>query len=297
MGQLITFQDMYQMAQGTSHFNDATITTQFKRDINTGCSKLMAALGRQYTRRSRFADLVASQQYYQYPEDAFKIRDVTTHIGNIARPMVEITDDDYWQRLNQVAITGLPAYYHVQGFDEVGLLPIPVDATSAGLELIFTLRHVRMTKDDYTTGTVTVASGSQTVTGSGTDFTGMVGRAFEVTDGSGDSWYRVQSVESATSMTLENYYQDTSGSTLAYRIGQAPQIPEEYTESAVDYALSRLYRGRDLMKADSFLKLFDDAVEEARSLYSNASDHNVIDASPEVGPGYNPMTSNISINT
>lgn len=297
MGLLTTFQDQYQEAQTLSHFTDNTITTKFKRDINIGCAKLMVALGRAYTRRSRFTDLVAGQQYYSYPKDALKVRQFVTHIGGIARDMNEITDEKYWNQLNQVSVQGIPTYFFVKGFDEIGLYPIPSAAASSGGELIFTQRHLTMTQDDYTTGTVTVVAGSQAVTGSGTNWTaGMVGRAFEITDGSDGNWYRISAVASATSLTLENYDQGISGNTLPYRIGECALIPEEYLDAPTNYALARFYLGRDQNKATEFSTLFTEAIEECRSEYGRRASSSVIDASHQF-PVYDPLRSNTSINT
>lgn len=56
---------------------------------------------------------------------------------------------------------------------------------------------------DYTTGTVTVTTGTGAVTGSGTTFTSaMVGCPFKATGHT--KWYRVKSYASATSIVIEN---------------------------------------------------------------------------------------------
>lgn len=298
MGQLLTFQDQYLMGQQLAHFSDSTTTTKLKRDINTGCARLMAGLDRAYLRRNRFTDLEAGQQYYQYPEDALKLRQFVTHIGSINLPLIEITDEEEWDRMNQVPVQGIPWAFFIKGMTEVGLYPIPEASTSSGGELVFTQRHVAMTQDDYTTGTVTVANGSQTVVGVGTTWTSaMAGRGFEVTDGSDGNWYRILSVESTTSLTLENFDQGISNSGLAYRIGECASLPEEYLESPVDYALNRFYLGRDQAKQAQYLGLFTAAFEDMRSVYGRKASSNVIDASTTRVPMYDPLRSNISINT
>lgn len=297
MGQLTTFQDQYQEAQTLSHFTDAATTARFKKSVNRGCAKFMSLLNRAYLRRSRFTDLVAGQQYYTYPLDALKMRQSMTHIGGIERDLFEVPDEKYWNQLNQVVQQGIPTWFFVKGFDEIGLYPAPAASTSAGLELVFTQRHLNMTQDDYTTGTMSATADSQTVTGSGTAWTtGMAGRAFEATDGSDGNWYRIQSVESATSMTLEKVYQGLSGTGLPYRIGECAYIPEEYLESATDYALERFYLGRDQAKFNQYETLVNNAVEECRSVYGSKTSSGVIDASHRV-PVYDPLRSNISIKT
>ena len=53
------------------------------------------------------------------------------------------------------------------------------------------------------TGTVTFTSGSATVTGSGTDFDGELAAGYFIKPSSKTRWYRVYSIESDTSLTLE----------------------------------------------------------------------------------------------
>lgn len=67
----------------------------------------------------------------------------------------------------------------------------------------------------YTTGTVTVTTGTGAVTGSGTTFTAaMVGKPFKATGHS--VWYRVLSYASATSIVIEN---DSDDETTSYTGG------------------------------------------------------------------------------
>jgi len=53
------------------------------------------------------------------------------------------------------------------------------------------------------TGTVTFASGSATVTGVGTDFDGELAAEYFIKPSAGTRWYRIYSIESDTSLTLE----------------------------------------------------------------------------------------------
>lgn len=72
-------------------------------------------------------------------------------------------------------------------------------------------------KADHTTGTVTVKNNSKTVVGSTTAWTkAMVGRKFRV-DADGDV-YKIESVDSATLLTLTREYQGTGGSGKSYTV-------------------------------------------------------------------------------
>lgn len=81
---------------------------------------------------------------------------------------------------------------------------------------------------DYTTGTVAVAATTGVVTGTGTTFTAaMVGRGFKATGHT--KWYRIKTYTSATSITIEDDYDDT---TSAYT-GGAISAGATYTVEAV----------------------------------------------------------------
>lgn len=286
----LTFSDMQGIAQEVVGLTDATTLTKLKRDINVGCGKLLAALGREYNRKARFTDLVASQQFYQLPEDGQKLKEVIVNTGGWEPPMEQIPDEHIWRQLNMMPVTGQPTHYFIKGNDELGLFPIPGVTVSDGIELVFSPKHVELTQSDYTTGTLTVTNGSQAVTGSGTAFTSkMEGQWLQVTDGTDGNWYRVSAYVSPTALTLENYYQGTSGSTKTYRLGQVVDFPDEYAEAPSDYACYRHYLRRgDRVKADTFKVLFDNALESAKDEYGNTTDNQVVTVEPQYRT-YNPF--------
>ncbi len=120
-----------------------------------------------------------------------------------------------------------PTHYHITG-DSLEIYPVPTStATSATGTMYYIKRIVDMTADDYTTGTLTLTNGSATVTGSGTTFTAaMVGRYLKGTVEA--RWYELSAYTSATVMTLKKAFQGTTGSSLAYTIGEMSPIPEDY---------------------------------------------------------------------
>jgi len=71
----------------------------------------------------------------------------------------------------------------------------------------------------YSTGTVTVTNGSKTVTGSGTNWTlAMAGRQFRID--SAHAYYEIDTIDSATQLTLKYAYGGDSGSGKSYKIFQ-----------------------------------------------------------------------------
>lgn len=281
---------MQSIAQEIIGLTDATTLLTIKRDINIGASLFLAALGREYNRKARFTNLVASQQYYQLPEDGHKLKEVIASSGGWNVPLEQIPDEHAWRMMNMMNTTGQPSHYFIKGYDELGLYPIPSATITDGLELVFSPKHVELTQDDYTTGTLEVSNGSQTITGTGTTFTAkMVGQWLQVTDGTDGNWYKVSAFTSATVLEIENYYQGTSGSSKAYRIGQIPDMPEEFAEAPVDYACYRHFLKRGTTdKAGTFKTLFESALSMAKDQYGNTTDNQVIMAEPEYRQ-YNPF--------
>lgn len=283
-----TFEDQYLLAQEVSGLTDATSLQKFKRDINNGARKIMAALDREFTRKSRTTNLVANQQYYQLPEDALRVSIVIATSGGFAQPLEQIPDEQAWRYMNISSPTGQPSHFFVRGFDEIGLYPTPSANVTDGLEIVFEPKHVLMTEADVT-GTATVTNGSVTVTDSATSFTqSMIGRQLQITDGTDGRWYRISAFTSTSIISLENYFQGLSGS-KTYRIGQVADIPDELIEAPVDYAIFMHYLKRsDMRRAGEFKALFSEAIDQAREYYSTSTSSAVIWAEPTYRT-YNPF--------
>ncbi len=178
-----------------------------------------------------------------------------------------------WRRINIIttATIAIPTYFFVRGQDEIGIWPTPSTTVSGGLEIYYEPRVVNMTQDDFTTGTVTVTSGSTTITHSAAGFTNrMVGRYFQTTDNTDGTWYKITAYIDASNLTLENYYQGISSSSATFLIGESSPIPEEFHESLVDYASYRYYLDRkDIGVASEYKSLFDSALVDCKETYSS----------------------------
>lgn len=282
----ITFFDQQAMCKEISGLTDATTLAKFKRDINSGGTMFLAGLGRDYNRKSRTTNTVANQQYYQLPEDGHRLKEAVYISGTFSQPLEQVPDEFAWRMMNQTPVTGQPNSYFIRGYDEVGLYPIPSSSVTNGLELAFSPRHLELTEDDTTSTTssttMTVTNGSQTVTNSGTAMTAkMVGQWFEITDGTDSNWYKISAVPDSATLTLENYYQGVSGGSKAFRIGQVMDLPEEYLEAPVDFAMMRHWTRRgDTAKSKDSKSMFDEALSLAREGYGQMTDNAVINAEP-----------------
>lgn len=298
---MLTLTDQLNLAREISGLADVSAVANFKRDINAGAARFLAKLSRPVNRQSRFANLVASQQYYQLPEDAIRINKVKVPQGTntaIIRSMVEVGDEESWINMNQTPQTGVPTHFFVKGFDEIGLYPTPASSITDGLEIVYEPKHVLMTAEDYTTGTISVTNGLATITGNATVFTSQMANGnyyLQITDGSDGNYYRVTGYTNATTITIENYYQGITNTTAVYRIGQVAKIPEEYQEAPVDYAMYRHYLGKgELKTAQMFKSLWETSLEDAENTYGMSTGNQIIRANGS-SRTFNPLT-DISMN-
>lgn len=271
---MLTFTDILTECQSQTGDDTSTVsTTVFTRGINEGLHIFRALMRREYTMERKVFSIAIDQQYYQMPEDCIRMDKITITVGDIVYPLVEVDNDSEWQYLNQRAITStIPQYFYVRGQDEFGIYPIPAENISLAGELTYQARLADIDQADYTTGTVTVTNGSSAVVGSGTTFTtAMAGRMIRINDGSDDQlWYRIEVVTDATHITLENVYGGATTSGISYRIGQVPNIPEEYHLHIADYALYRYYmRRRDKDIANMFKQDFEVGLLRAKREYSS----------------------------
>lgn len=193
------------------------------------------------------AETVASQQYYYYPNGITKIDAAVVTIASVKYPLSFINSQHTWDSLNAITVqpTTFPQFIFPRR-DDFGVWPIPQAAYTITFNAF--IRDRSLSVADYTTGSAVCTNGSATVTGTGTTFTpAMVGRWFSITDtatpGEG-YWFRVAAYTSATAITLENAWQDTTiAVAVAYRIGQAPEIPNEGHMALVDGVTSDYYAG------------------------------------------------------
>lgn len=278
----LTFEQAYTKFQTISGSTNSTDLVQAKQDINIGYKRFNAAIARYFTRKQQFTDLVADQQYYQIPVDAIRVSNVTITLASstLQFPLAQIRDEDQWRNLNIYPYTSTYIkYYFVYGNDQIGLFPIPSTTVTNGLRYVYQPQDVDLTKDDYSTGTVTATNGSTTVTGSGTAWTTALvgGMQFQVTNGTDGNWYEILSVDSTTQVTLKTPYAGSTVSGSAYNMGQIFIFPGEYDDVPVDYALYRFWESRNNPARAKYHKdNYQEAVTDAIEKYASSSLSNVI---------------------
>lgn len=288
---MLTFQESYTKAQRVSGDTTSVTLLTFKEDINIGNQKLNAAINNYFTRKSKAANLVADQQYYQLPPDCIRVIgvDFLQSASTRRQPVYSQVRSEYqWRQLNFNQQRGnWLTYYFIKGADEIGLYPIPSTSISGGLIIYYEPRSALLTQDDFDTGTVTVTNGSQTITHSATGFTQeMVGRGFKVTDGSDGYDYKVAGFTSSSVLTLEEPYIGYSGSGKTFKIGETFAYPSEYHDAPLDFALGRFFEmNNNPDRAKYHTQKFDVALAEMRERYTSSSASQVItDEPPVVNP-------------
>lgn len=213
---------------------------------------------------------------------------------NIWVPLKEVGDETTWRQMNQYPQTStIATHFFVRGGDEFGIYPIPSAAVSNSIELVYEPKHILLTADDYTTGTISLTNGSATVTGTGTTFTpAMANGSYVLQELSGNdgNYYRISGYSSGTSLTLENFYQGITTASATYRIGQVSKIPEEYQEAPVDYAMYRHFMGKNEMQNSGlFQKNWMASLEDAENTYGMSTGSQIVTASQAMHT-YNPLT-------
>jgi len=254
---------------------DAVSLVNFKQDINQGLRLFKNAARRYWTRADKTTDIIQGQQSYTLPEDCVRITQVKANYGGYSYPLEEISSEHRWNQLNVIpsVTTGTPQYYFVRGRNEILLWPVPSLTITAGLDVSYEPRLIDMSIDDITTGTMTVANGSTTITASGTPFgQNLIGAYFTVTDGTDGLWYKVAGFTSTSILTLENYYQGVSGAGRSYLVGDVADIPEDYHMALVYYACYNFYlKRKDIDVANSYMSMFNQLLKQYEQVYSNKS--------------------------
>jgi hypothetical protein len=230
--------------------------TFFKKEINKCYRDLQAKFSNQLTQRVQTSATVAGQQFYYLPADCHTIEAITVTIAGRKFPIYPV-EIDKWLEANRIVFsaTAIPTYY-IRREKDFGIWPIPQAADQT-----ITLWYNRILKDmsaeDYNTGTVTMVTNTVNVVGSGTTWDAtMVGRYFQVANDG--SWYRIATVPTPTTLTLENYYAGSSGNTLSYVIGESPEIPEQVHEFIPYKVAAAYYAGprRDPVTAQAMINYF-----------------------------------------
>lgn len=209
---------------------------------------------------------VDGQANYRLPYNVKQVINVTVEIGSTLWQPVEIATRKQYDALNVIPFDNdFPQYYYIYN-GEILLWPTPA-SNGNEITIHYKKRLQDLSASDYTTGTVSMTSGSTTITGSSTAWTtNMADRWINIplttnnaTTGD-DQWYQIASVASATSLTLHNAYQGGSASGATYTIGEVPILPEDYQDLPL-YRAAYVYHSainENAKKAELYKGLYDE---------------------------------------
>jgi hypothetical protein len=280
---MLTYTTAYKRAAdiiGISTSTSSQALTNIQQDINQGLRIFKNASRRYWTRKEVTTTLVASQQYYTFPEDMVRITTVRVTNGGLTLPVVMIDSEEMWNRLNVIpAMTvGIPTTGYIRGKNELGLYPIPSVTTANGLIVSYESRLKDMSLDDTSTITLNVTNGSVTVAANtGTFNSKMVGMSLQVTDGSDGNWYPIVGYTNSTTITLENVYQGPTSTGVASLIGQVPDIPEDYQLGLVYFAAYNYYlKRKDAGMAANYKALYQDLLTQYIEVYADKTTGQVL---------------------
>lgn len=271
---MLTFTQAYTRAAditGISIVTNTSALVNIKADINQGLRIFKNASRRYWTRKEATTNLVASQQYYTFPEDMVRITTVRVTSGGLTLPVVLEDSEEMWNRINLIpAMTvGIPTTGFIRGKNELGLYPIPSVNATNGLIVSYEPRLKDLSIDD-TTPVINVTNNSVTVAATTNLFNSkMVGMSLQVTDGSDGNWYPIVGYTSPTSITIENVYQGATSTGVASIIGQVPDIPEDYQLGLVYYAAYNYYlKRKDAGTASGYKALYEDLLTQYKEVYA-----------------------------
>ncbi len=272
---MLTFTQLYNRTADICGI-DPTVDTQdltnIKQDINQGLKLIKNAARRYWTRKQASANLINNQQYYELPPDCVRVTQVYVNANGLNYPVKPIDSEYIWNKINVIpAVTiNVPTYYFIRGRDEIGLWPISSSNATNALNLSYE-PQLELSQDDVTTGTLTVANGSTTVTCSSNAFdASFVGRWLQVQDRYNEAWYQIAQFDSTNQLELANFYAGVSSSNVNYIIGDCPDIPPDYHLGLVYYAAYNFYlKRKDNETANMYNELFDDLLTQYRENYAS----------------------------
>lgn len=194
---------------------------------------------------------IGGAQFYRFPPNYSKLKDITMTVGNLQWTLTEIRTREEWDNLNVFPYyASIPSKFFIYpGGDrggKIGIWPIP-SSTANIITFNYKFRVPDLSLADYSTGTVSVSNNGTTITGSGTSWIpttnqGNESRWIQIAQPLGDNlWYQIYSVDSTTSLTLYQPYQGITVSGGTYTIGQMPLVAEDFQDIMVWKALSHYY--------------------------------------------------------
>ncbi|KKR00175.1 MAG: hypothetical protein UT24_C0016G0064 [Candidatus Woesebacteria bacterium GW2011_GWB1_39_12] len=272
---MLSWQTLNTIYQDETQDTATANVTRGGRYINMVHRNILSYWNWPFMETSGTCSTVASQQAYTFPYNIKRVKSVSVTVSDIVYSLKEISDWDYWTKLNQYGsdyTSNIAEFYFVNDETEIQIFPIP--STAGKTVTIVYEKSVRdLSVDDYTTGTasITITTSKYAITGGSTTWTAaMVGRYFKFdTD---DWWYEITSRTSNTVITLKRAFGGASVSGDTYVIGEMPSLPEDFHDLIWLGAVGRYWTlKREDNHAAFYLRQFKDGMEKMKQRYGYKS--------------------------
>jgi len=215
-------------------------------------------------------------QAYPIPAQVSKIKNDTITVGQLVYTPAPVRSIQEWTMLNALPYTSdIPAYYFIYQ-NQVMFWPIP--STSGNLiSFNYQARVPDMTYTDYSTGTIALTAGSNSITGTSTSWntTGAFQLNVDLsfnnlmlvgTPPKGDGlYYPIQRFTSDTALLLNLPIVNAPATTgVSYVIGQVPLLHEDFQDILV-YSSAMIYFN-SIVKDENKYKVYKDLTEQREEL-------------------------------
>lgn len=222
---------------------------------------------------------VAQQQGYTLPGDFEVIEDVTVLIGGYLWQPTASPSRKHFDMINLVPYyNDYPQFFYIWN-GLLNLWPIP-SSNSNVITINYKSRIIDISQIDVTAGTVSITNATNAVTGSGTSFASWMGQSgwmriahtTGTTSANGDNqWYQIDTVTSATALTLNNVYAGATVAAGTITIGDVPILPEDYQDLPLYRALSIYFTSivPNPNNAKMYTALYDDGYTRLNAKYGS----------------------------
>ena len=251
----------YKTISRDSSSGNETLGKQLLRDF---IREILYAEDWTFNRGTSTANTVADQQYYNLPYNCWRLRKVTITVDSTTYTPREVKDEKMWSILNSVSSSSnVPTYFYVKpSTNQVGFYPVPSEDNNT-ITYSFQKKILDYGASDYTTGTISVNNGSDTVTGSGTSWSSdMVGRHIKISD----FWYEITAVNSTTELEIRPEFGGSNVSGDSYQISELVPLPDGFENLPLWKALAIYFQSRDSagsrVQANQYLTLYLEGLEQ-----------------------------------
>lgn len=210
---------------------DSTSANRTRGARYIGDHHLSLAAFKLHDYRSKTATItsVAGSNTYNLPLDCDKVKNVYIVVSSTKYPQVEVPSETDWDHITARLTTNGSQYAGLY-FIRNGKIEFSdkFPDTNSTITINYLVHAYELTKEDYTTGTLSINNGSATVTGSGTTWnTANINLAAAMIK-LGTEWYDISSIDSTTQITISRNYEGTNLSGSTYTIGDVPIIQPAY---------------------------------------------------------------------